>query len=160
MPYNPPGYFAPTYWPAGWSTPTSISPPANDRRDMLEWGLTAMSATMKAVASQSVTYARGLDSVDVRATYGKKLLKLSDGQGGTRMEWTDMDFLIDAADLVLGGESIEPARGDAIYLIAGDVVQQFEVAPYGDEPPWRWSDPYHLKYRIHAKHVADEPYAP
>lgn len=158
MPYDP-TYYTSGYWPTGWGGGTTvITPPTNDRRDLLEWGLTALTTSLKAVASQSVTYARGTDSVDLHATFGRKLLKLDDGEGGIRLQWTDMDFVIPAADLVLSGAVIEPERGDAIYIVARDKVRQYEVMPYPPDPCWTWSDPYQLMYRIHTKHVADEPY--
>lgn len=134
-------------------------PSANDRRDMLQWGLAALTSTMIAHASQPIVYARGTDSVETRATFGSKLLKLDDGQGGVRMEWTDMDFLIPADGFEFGGTAIEPQRGDVVYLIAGDAVQQFEVVPYGSDPAWRWADPHQSMLRIHAKHIGEEPYS-
>lgn len=122
----------------------------------LQSGMAFLSTQLTKHASQTVTYSRDADSVDVHATYGKKLLKLADGMGGFRMEWTDMDFLIPAADLVLNGSLITPLRGDLIHISQGGQVQTFEVFPYGSEPPWRWSDPYQLTARIHAKHVGTE----
>ncbi len=127
--------------------------------DILKDGLAFLTAQLKANASQTVTYARGLSSVDVQATFGKKLLKLDDGLGGIRMEWTDMDFLIPAADLKFGSNPITPERGDLIYLTEPYDVQVFEVMPYGSDPAWMWSDPHQSMYRIHAKFIDDEPYS-
>ncbi len=127
--------------------------------DILKDGLAFLTAQLKANASQTITYARGLNSVDVQATFGKKLLKLDDGLGGIRMEWTDMDFLIPAADLKFGSTPITPERGDLIYLTEPYDVQVFEVMPYGSDPAWHWSDPHQSMYRIHAKFIDDEPYS-
>ena len=69
-----------------------VVPVANTQADLLQWGLAALTVEMTAHASQPIVYARGAQSVDTRATFGSKLLKLDDGQGGLRMEWTDMDF--------------------------------------------------------------------
>ena len=70
-----------------------------------------------------------------------------------------MDFLIPAADLVIGGESITPQRGDRVFILAGENVQEFEVMPFGSDPAWIWSDPHQSMFRIHAKHIGSEPYS-
>jgi hypothetical protein len=92
----------------------------------------------------------------VQATIGRTLLKLDDGYGGVRMEWTDRDFLIHAADLILGGEPTLPARGDLIRETDSGVTYVYEVMAPGNEPPWRWSDVYRQVLRIHTKQIAVE----
>ena len=126
--------------------------------DLLRDGLAFLTKQLKAYASVSIVYARGYDSVDVQATLGNKLLKLDDGFGGIRMEWTDLDLLIPAADLTFayGGDPITPERGDLVYLTQGHQVQVYEVFPFGNEPPWRWADPHQSMYRIHAKWINTE----
>jgi hypothetical protein len=126
--------------------------------DLLKDGLAWLTTQLKASASQPVTYVRGSDMIAVYATLGQKLLKLDDGLGGVRMEWTDMDFLIAAADLVLDGQPLIPTRGDTILVTAGESVETYEVLPYGNEPAWRWADPHQSILRIHGKHIDDEPY--
>lgn len=128
--------------------------------DMLATGLAWLTGQLKANASQTVTYTRGNLGVDVQATFGKKLLKLDDGFGGIRMEWTDIDFLIPAADLSFDGLSILPSRGDLIFVTVGYQVQTYQVFPYGTDPAWRWSDPGQTMMRIHAKYVSGEPSDP
>lgn len=127
--------------------------------DMLRDGLAFLTSQLAAHASQTVTYARGYDAVDVPATFGQKLLKLDDGFGGIRMEWTDMDFLIPAISLDFGDGPIIPARGDLIYIEQGADVQTFEVFPFGNEPPWRWSDPHQSLLRIHTKYINTDAYS-
>ena len=84
-----------------------------------------------------VTYRRGTDEAVVRATIGRTLLKLDDGYNGVWMVWTDRDYLIRAADLVLGGSSVQPQRGDQIRETVGAQSLVYEVLAHGDEPPWR-----------------------
>jgi hypothetical protein len=72
------------------------------------------------------------------------------------MEWTDRDFLIHAADLVLAGNPTLPERGDIIRETQGGKVFVYEVMAPGGEPPWRWSDVYRKVLRIHAKQVGVE----
>ena len=78
-------------------------------------------------------------------------MKLDDGYGGIRLEWTDRDFLIQAADLDLGSGPVLPERGDQIKEIDGAVESTYEVAAYGGEPPYRPSDPFGIVLRIHTK---------
>lgn len=128
--------------------------------DILADAAAFLATRLTAVASRGVTYARGPDSVDLYATFGKKLLKLDDGDGGIRMEWTDLDLIIPAADLVLLGEPIQPERGDLVYIVGGEGegTAIYEVAAYGGEPPWRWCDPHRNLFRIHCKYVEMESY--
>ena len=103
--------------------------------------------------ASTVTYERpnrSPGSVTVSASRGRSLLKLADEFGGVQMRWTECDFLIRAADLVLGDVPITPQRGDKIRLADGVIYEV--VAPAG-EPEWRWADPYHTIIRIHAKQV-------
>jgi hypothetical protein len=69
-----------------------------------------------------------------------------------------MDFCIPAADMVIDGQPLTPARGHKVLVTAGESVETFEVLPYGNEPAWRWADPHQSILRIHGKHIDDEPY--
>jgi hypothetical protein len=72
------------------------------------------------------------------------------------MEWTDRDFLIHAADLVLAGNAVLPERGDVIRETQGGQTFVFAVMAPGKEPAWRWSDVFRKVLRIHAKQVGVE----
>jgi hypothetical protein len=121
--------------------------------DLIATGLAWLTQQLKAYASETVTYARGQNQVDVQATFGRKLLKLDDGSG-VRVEWTDLDFLIPAADLTFDGVTpITPQRGDVVYVGQGTDLQTFQVFPFGGEPPWRWADPHQTMFRIHTKYI-------
>lgn len=125
--------------------------------NLAERGAAWLRDKLQANASREVVYSRGASSVTLRATPGSTLLQLDDGTGGTRIERTDRDFLIPAADLVLGGVAVHPERGDEIREADGGVTYVFEVLPYGGtEPCWRWADHYRNVYRIHAKLVGTE----
>lgn len=125
--------------------------------DLLQTGSDWLSDQLKAHASRSVSYQRGSEQVAAQATIGRTLLKLDDGYGGVRMEWTDRDFLIQAADLVLSGGATLPQRGDQIRETNGLTASVYEVMAPGREPPWRWSDPYGKLLRIHTKYVGSGP---
>jgi hypothetical protein len=125
-------------------------------QDLLQAGSDWLAGQLKTHASRQVVYQRGVHSATVRAMIGRTLLKLDDGYGGVRMEWTDRDFLIHAADLVLDGEPTLPQRGDLIRETQGTATFIYEVMAPGNEPPWRWSDVYRKVLRIHAKQVGIE----
>ena len=124
--------------------------------DLLQTGLEWLSDQLKEHASREVVYERGAEQVAVQATLGRTLLKLDDGYGGVRMEWTDRDFLVQAADLVLAGNAVLPQRGDKVRDTVGSQVFVFEVLAPGKDPPWRWSDPFRKTLRIHTKQIATE----
>lgn len=125
---------------------------ANKLRTGMDW----LNRKLKQHAGESLVYSRGVHSVTLTAPLGKTLLSLSDGRGGNRLEWTDADFLITAADLVLEGEQVTPERGDKIRWVSGGDTLVFEVMANGGEPPWRWSDEHRQVMRIHAKQIGVE----
>ena len=122
--------------------------------DMLDDGLGWLTEKLKAHASRAVVYRRGADEVTVQAIIGRTLLKLDDGYGGVRMEWTDRDFLIATDDLVLGGQRTLPKRGDRILETDGSQIWVYDVLAPGNEPEWRYADPHQQMYRIHTKQVS------
>jgi len=124
--------------------------------DLLDDGLAWLAEQLKAHASRTVVYRRGTDEVTVQALVGRTLLKLDDGYGGVRMEWTDRDFVIAADDLVLGGEKTLPQRGDQVRETVDGQALVYEVLAPGSEPEWRWSDPHRRLLRIHTKQVGVE----
>ena len=128
--------------------------------DLLRDGARWLNATMREHVAQTVTYQRGSDSVEVRATIGK-----SEGetelQYGARERWESKDFLIGASDLVLGGVVVEPARNDRIVetITNADGEATFTVThsvlpPSKDEPAWRYSDEHRITLRVHTKETS------
>jgi hypothetical protein len=112
---------------------------------------------LKKHASREVVYQRGPDTVTVQATIGRTLLKLDDGFGGVLLQWTDRDFLIPSAMLVIGGQPILPERGDLIHEVQDSTEYTYEVLAPGSEPPWKWSDLYRSLLRIHTKQIRTQP---
>jgi hypothetical protein len=94
--------------------------------------------------TRTVTYRRGASSSLVAATVGKTVFDLDDG-GGAVLRVESRDYLILAADLSQG----TPQAGDRIV----DQGVVYEVANFGSEPAWRYSDPYRRTLRIHTKQV-------
>lgn len=106
-------------------------------------------------ASRTVTYERGVDTVNVPASIGRTIFEVDNGFG--IVERTEArDFLVLTDDLVLAGARTLPERGDRVRETQGTTVFVYEVMAPGKEPHWRYSDPYRKTLRIHTKHVATE----
>ena len=101
-------------------------------------------------AACTVRYQRGEQFVDLPATVGKTLFEVEEGHG-VLIRHESRDFLILAADLVLGGIKTLPQKGDRIRETQGDTIYIYEVTAPGKEPCWRYSDPYRKTFRIHTK---------
>jgi hypothetical protein len=126
-------------------------------RNLFDVGFGALTSKLITHASVDAVYARGDDEVNVKAVIGSKLLKVDDGMGGLKIQWTDLDFLIPVADLALPYLGpILPQREDMVHLIMPYEVQSFQVYPFGSEPEWRYCDPYQHMYRIHTKYVGNQ----
>ncbi|GIX05043.1 MAG: hypothetical protein KatS3mg114_0912 [Planctomycetaceae bacterium] len=110
--------------------------------DLLAQGAAWLEQQRTRHLATTVTYVRDDLQIEVAATIGRTKYETDDGTA-VRVEFTDRDFLILAADLVLAGQITEPARGDLIH----EGTREFEVLD------WRYSDPYRQTLRITTKHV-------
>jgi len=105
--------------------------------DLLAQGTAWLEQQRTRHLATTVLYVRGATSIAVLATIGRTKYEADDGHV-VRVEFTDRDFLILAADLVLAGQPTEPQRGDLIR----EGSREFEVLD------WRYSDPYRQTLRI------------
>ena len=120
--------------------------------DLLAKGSELLDRTRRAHLSRTVMYRRGADSVEIEATVGSTAFDRTDEYGVVhRIE--SRDFLIAAADLVLGGTAVLPKPGDRITEAGSTSIHEYEVMAPGGEPAWRYSDPQRLTLRIHTKFV-------
>ena len=117
---------------------------------MLQQGLDWLEEQRKAHMVRTVTYRRGAYTVSVAATVGKTVFEEDDGQG-IIIEQQVRDYLVAAADLVLGGEQIEPKRGDLIEESRGSRTHVYEVSSIGARPPCELCDPSGTTLRIHTR---------
>ena len=124
--------------------------------NLLQTGAEWLADQLKAHASAGVVFVRGLDQVTVLATVGRTEFEIEDGSGAVQ-RIQSRDYLIQAADLVLGGSQALPEPGDRIHETQGDVTFVYEVLAPGNEPCWRYSDPHRKLLRVHTKHVATQP---
>lgn len=120
--------------------------------DVIKQGQAWLADQITTHASRSVVYRRGELGVELVATVAKSHYQQDDGSGViTRSQVRD--FLIDTQSLLLSIIGSLPRRGDKIVEIDGDQTFVFEVMALGGEPPWRYSDPFRLKLRIHTKQI-------
>ena len=106
-------------------------------------------------ASRPVTYQRGEQSIALNATVGRSMFQVVAADGLVE-QVERRDYLIRAADLVLGGAVTMPQVGDRFRETVGDKVQVYEVMGAGQEKHFRPSDPDGLTLRIHTAHVDTE----
>jgi hypothetical protein len=117
--------------------------------DLLDKGSAWLESQRTLHMTRDVTYARGIITAVVKATIGRTEYETDDGQV-VRTEFTDRDFLISVADLILNGTATLPEEGDQIREVQGSSVLIFEVMG------WRYSDPYRRTFRLETKHVGTE----
>lgn len=124
-----------------------------DPTNLLRAGLKFLADQQIQYASDPITYARGYDSIDLRAIFDRERLKVADAEGFVRIEYTDMSFRMRPGDLVLGGEQVTPERGDLIHVPDGYDVYTFQVTPFEGEPAWSYLDPHHHFLIVRTKRV-------
>lgn len=117
--------------------------------DLLERGVRWLQEQRTKHCTRDVTYVRGAASIVVKATVGRTQFETDDGHA-VRVDFTERDFLIQTADLVLSGNAVTPQAGDRIRESQNGQVLVLEVID------WRYSDPYRQTFRIETKHIATE----
>jgi len=123
--------------------------------DLLETGSNWLENQRHQHMTRTVLYQRGTDTVELAATIGRTVFEQAD-EFGVIHRIESRDYLVPTVDLVLASVPALPKAGDRIRETAGDQVFVYEVMAPGNEPPWRYSDPYRRTLRIHTKHVATE----
>lgn len=120
-------------------------------RDLLGAGSTWLHGKAKTDASKAVSYARGLDSVTLRARKTGRRDQSVDASAGLMTEVREWDWILTASDLVLASVATEPHIGDRITETIDGTDFVFEVLATGSEGCWRWNDRNQTAYRVHAK---------
>lgn len=123
--------------------------------DRMQAGQAWLAAQLNKHASQTVVYRRGELVAELQATIGESTYQQDDGAGSiTRAQVRD--YLIDTGLLVLDGIATLPKAGDKIIETEGQKQFTYEVMSLGSDTPWRYSDPFRLKLRIHTKLISTE----
>ena len=122
--------------------------------NLMQRGMSMLATQMPAAAGGTIHYCRNTDSVSLSATFGRSEFSVED-TNGVRVEYSDRDFIVSAADLVLSDSAITPQRGDVIDVrsVTGEVLHVYEVLAPGGMQPYRYCDPERTLLRIHTKRV-------
>jgi hypothetical protein len=123
--------------------------------DLLEQASAWLDGMRAKHMARPVTYCRGEESVEVAATVGRTVFEIADAYGVVEQS-ESRDFLIPAADLVLGGAVTLPERGDRVRETQDGKTLVYEVMAPGKEPHYRFSDVYRRTLRIHTRQIAVE----
>jgi hypothetical protein len=123
--------------------------------DLLEWASAWLDGMRAKHMARPVTYCRGEESVEVQAAIGRTVFEIADAYGVVEQS-ESRDFLIPAADLVLGDAVTVPERGDRVRETQDGKTLVYEVMAPGKEPHYRFSDVYRRTLRIHTRQVAVE----
>lgn len=103
--------------------------------------------------TQTVSYERGATAIEVQATIGETVFEQADDYGVIH-KIESRDFIIRTGDLVLGVAQALPIKGDRFRETVGTQEFIYEVMSPGQEPVFRYSDPYRKALRIHTKRVS------
>jgi hypothetical protein len=119
--------------------------------NVLEQGSEWLNDQMRSHASSLVIYRRGSNQVDILAEKGKTEFRVT--QNDMLIDVVSKDFLVSAAELVLGGERVIPQKYDIIVETIDGQETYFEVYPFGMEQPYRPCDSFGHRVRIHCRKV-------
>lgn len=114
-----------------------------------------MDARLKAKASTAITYTRGPLSAALVARLGSTDFE-EVREDGYVTNSRSKDFIVTAADLVLGGVKAEPAKGDEIRIASAAGTEVYEVTSPGGDKPWRYTGSGEHSIRIHTKQIDTE----
>lgn len=95
-----------------------------------------------------VSYTCSAGTIAVYVTQAETRVDSDNGEVITRSRV--VDFIVEAADLKISGQQIEPKPGDRISF--NGLV--FELAALGGEPCYRVHGQDYASYRLHTKRVA------
>ena len=104
-----------------------------------------------------ITYEHGNSNVDLTALVGSTVFRLDSAESAGTIRLVTRDYLILTQNLQINAQVIEPARGDRILETRNGVTFIHGVLALGNEPGWRWSDPYRVVLRVHTKLIEQEP---
>lgn len=112
----------------------------------------------KRLAYVDVVYARpGQPRLPMRLVLAESRVESADFAENVKVVVRVRDYIITAAELVLGGELTKPEAGDQILEVVGDETFVQELKPLaGSGNVWDWHGPIKDAYRVHTKHSATE----
>ena len=123
--------------------------------DLLQQAVGWLDGVRTSHLSQTVTYQRGSESVQLAATLGSTGYETSDDYGATVQARTT-DFIVSADALVLDGQVATPQPGDRISVTARTKTLVFEALALPGGEHYRPADPHGRMLRVHTKQTGTE----
>jgi hypothetical protein len=111
--------------------------------------LAASQTALRSFAGQTVLLSRGAQTGSALAVQTRRPYEAQEESGLVTVVLSE-DFLVAAADYQIGGAAVEPAVGDRIEIVSGDV---FEVVPLAGGYHFDWRDAAKTEMRVHTKRV-------
>ena len=97
----------------------------------------------------TVTYRRGNDSIDALKLVPARTQHDQYGEEDVQLTARDKDWIVLAADLVIGGSRITPQLKDEIDWLDGGAKRTFRVLPRTGDRCFRHTDQTELQLRIY-----------
>lgn len=121
-------------------------------------GLAHLADRLQDAESRDVTYKVGTDEIAVKATCGRKLLRVVDEDTGEmKLLTAERDYILAVDQLEIASVAFEPALGHKIIddNDPDGVTRTWEVSPPGPgEQPWQWIGNQRILARLFTKQVA------
>ena len=121
--------------------------------NVLETAATWLGGQLKGFASVVGTYRRGSLSVSLIVTAYDYTYEVVDTEG-FNITALSRDYIVHAADIVLGGVVVVPRAGDTITETIQGVARSFEVMPLGQLKEYEPLDASGVMIKIHTKRIA------
>ena len=123
--------------------------------DIFKWGMEWLSDQMLTQASETVTFARGAETVDLSAVVGATE-QSSVREWGVAEDVQYTEFIVKKTDLLLPTSGVVlPQRGDQIVRTIDSSPVTYEVTNGADMACWRNSDQYNDVIRIYTNRMTD-----
>ena len=119
--------------------------------NLLKAGQELIARTLKSHGSETVVYRRGSSQVltGLKASVGQPDMAFQEVGAGRRRS-DRREFVITAADLILGGDVTPPLVNDSIDVTEDGVTRRYLVVPDGDLPESQPADAFGIMLRIRA----------
>lgn len=114
--------------------------------------LSAFKSQLSALGD-TITFIRGEKSFTLKALVGSTAFRI-DTDYNVSEHIESRDYLVLASDLQIDGVAITPQRYDHIQQTIGNQTITYDCLSPGDEPIYKWHDPYRQVIRIHTKQLA------
>ena len=125
--------------------------------NLLQSIISRVTASAEMLAGVTVSYSRGSESAVIEGVLLGHDTEQADtlNPAGQQLEYSDRDFFIRSAGLVLAGEKIEPQSRDEVVILDKDhpdAGKVFEVLSLNGRC-FAMADPFVIRYRVFTRQV-------